>query len=91
MNFTNDNTPINLAAWAFRALAAPAAMRAQASAAIVVGSKEHAQVLDRVLDRVARARCVEWLDREHGMDRQFARSLVANILDIYTDSTTVRR
>ena len=54
---------------------------------ISVNSDEHAQALDRV----ARARCAEWLDREHGMEITFARDLVNAILDIYTDSTQVRR
>lgn len=54
---------------------------------VTVGSDEHVQILDRV----ARARCAEWLDREHGMDAMFARTLVDAILDLYADSTQVRR
>ena len=54
---------------------------------IPVHSDEHVQALDRV----ARARCAEWLDREHGMDPGFAREVVNHILDIYADSTRVRR
>lgn len=57
------------------------------SAPIITGSDEHVQILDRV----ARARCAEWLDKEHGMDVQFARTIVDAILNIYGDSTRVRR
>ena len=79
---------------AARALFGPRLMpslQEQASAAlgglVATGSDEHAAILDRV----ARARCAEWLDREHGMDVVFARELVNAILDLYADSTRVRR
>lgn len=66
---------------------AAAALGAEVVGVIEVGSDEHA----KVLDRVARARCAEWLDTEHGMDQGFARELVDKILDLYIDSTRVRR
>jgi len=59
----------------------------QPTAPVVTGSDEHV----RILDRVARARCVEWLDHEHGMDPGFAREIVDRVLDLYADSTRVRR
>ena len=63
------------------------ALGAEVIGVIPVNSDDHVQALDRV----ARARCAEWLDREHGMELTFAREVVNKILDIYINSTTVRR
>lgn len=63
------------------------ALGAEVIGVIPVNSDEHV----RTLDRVARARCAEWIENEHGMETTFAREVVDKILDIYINSTTVRR